>query len=366
MNIPLVDLKKYGKINLQRKRPKTGLAPGSLIYTGKVYSDKVHVEVIDYTDNRLQEVNILDVNELNNYNNPDTVTWINIQGLHDVSIIAKIGEMLGIHPLTLEDILDTQQRPKVEEYDDYLYISLKMINHAEKHNKIEVEQISIVMHKNFVICFQERPGDVFNDVRSRLRNGKGRARKRGVDYLGYMLLDIILDYYFETLDEVWNQIEYLEEIVVQKPERIKLTNIQVVRKDLIQLRRYMYPVRDVVHALSTRNVSYFQESTLMYLRDSHDHAVQVVENLDTYREILTSVMDLYLSQLSMKMNEVMKVLTIIATIFIPLTFLAGIYGMNFEHFPELTWQWAYPTGFYILSGAIVVIMLAYMKTKRWL
>lgn len=366
MNIPLVDLKKYGKINLTRKRPKTGQAPGSLIYTGKVYSEKVHIEVIDYTNESIQEVNILDVEELNKYNNPDTVTWINVQGLHDVSVIARIGEMMGLHPLTMEDILDIQQRPKVEEYEEYLYLSLKMINHAEEHKKIEIEQVSIVMHKNFVICFQERPGDIFDDIRNRLRNGKGRARKRGVDYLGYMLLDVIIDFYYETLDEVWNRIEYLEEIVVRKPERIELRNIQIVRKDLIQLRRYMYPVRDVVQALSTRNSSFFQESTLVFLRDSHDHAVQVVESLDTYREILTSVMDLYLSQLSIKMNEVMKVLTLVGSIFIPLTFIAGIYGMNFEHFPELSWEWAYPEGFYILNGIIALGMIIFMRSKRWL
>lgn len=366
MNIPLVDLKKYSRIGLRKKRLKTGQAPGSLIYTGKVYSDKVHIEVIDYTDEHIQEVNILDVDELKKYNHPDSVTWINVQGLHNVEIISEIGEMFGLHSLTMEDILDIHQRPKVEEFDEYLYLSLKMINYTNEHNKIEVEQASIVMHKNFVICFQERPGDVFNDVRLRLRKGRGRARKRKSDYLGYMLLDVIIDYYYETLDEVWNQIEYLEELVVRKPERIELRNIQVVRKDLIQLRRYMYPVRDVVHALSGRNASFFSEGTLMYLRDSYDHAVQVVESLDTYREILTSVMDLYLSQLSMKMNEVMKVLTIIATIFIPLTFIAGIYGMNFEHFPELTWRWAYPEGFYAIITVISVSMLFYMRKKRWL
>ena len=365
MNIPLVDLKKYGKIKLKRRRPKTGLAPGSLIYTGRIHTDRVHIEVIDYNEEHLQEINVLDINELHKYNNADSVTWINVQGLHDVKVIAQMGEMLGLHALTMEDILDTQQRPKVEEYEDYLYLVLRMISHSEEHHKVEVEQVSIVMHKHFVICFQERPGDVFDDIRLRLRNGKGRARRKGADYLGYMLLDIIIDYYYETLDEIWNRIEYLEEIVVSKPERIELANIQVVRKDLIQLRRYIYPVRDVIQALSTRNASFFQESTLVYLRDSHDHAVQVVESLDTSREILTSVMDLYLSQLSIKMNEVMKVLTLIATIFIPLTFVAGIYGMNFEHFPELSWKWAYPQGFYLLSGAIVIGMLIYMRSKRW-
>lgn len=362
----LVDLAKNTRIPLKRKRLKTGLAPGSLIYTGRVHSEKVTIEVIDYTDEHLEEVTLIGLEELSKSTRPDTVTWINVQGLHEVPVIAQIGEKLGLHALTIEDILDTHQRPKVEEFDDYIYLALKMINYVDEERRIEVEQVSLVLHKHFVICFQERPGDVFNDVRNRLRNGKGRARKRGADYLGYMLLDVIVDYYYETLDGIWSQIDRLEELVVRKPERIKLQNMQVIRKDLIQLRRFMNPVRDVIHSLSTRNASFFTESTLMFMRDTFDHAVQVVETLDTYREILTSVMDLYLSQLSMKMNEVMKVLTLIATIFIPLTFVAGVYGMNFEHFPELQWEWAYPTGFYVLISGIALVMLIYMKSKRWL
>jgi len=371
MNNPFDDLKKlnplkYSPITLSRKRPKTGLAPGSLIYTGKVYSDYINIEVIDYTDDRIDEVQITDVSELQKYNNPDSVTWINIQGLHDVKIIEQIGQMMGLHPLTLEDILDTNQRPKVEEFEEHLYISMKMINHIPDLNKIDIEQVSIVMHKNFVICFQEKPGDVFNDIRTRLRNGKGRSRKRGADYLAYILIDIIIDFYFETLDQVWERIELLEDYAVRRPERIELRNIQLVRRDLIQLRKQMYPVRDVVNALFNRNSEFFTESTLMYVRDTHDHAIQVVENLDTYREILTSVMDLYLSQLSNKMNEVMKVLTVIATIFIPLTFVAGVYGMNFKHMPELEWAISYPVGFYSLIGIISLVMIGYMRSKNWL
>ncbi|RED98832.1 magnesium/cobalt transporter CorA [Marinoscillum furvescens] len=363
---PITDLKKYSPITLSRKRPKTGLAPGSLIYTGKVYTDKVNIHVMDYTNDRIDEIDIENPEDLRQYNHPDSVTWINVQGLHDVSVISKIGELLGLHPLTLEDILDTNQRPKVEEFEDHLFICMKMINHVEAHNKVDIEQMSMVIHENFVICFQEKPGDVFDDIRTRLKNGRGRARKRGADYLAYMLMDIVIDFYYETLDQVWAKIERLEDLVVRKPERIELRDIQVVRKDLIQLRRYMYPVRDVVHNISTRNAQFFSESTLMFVRDSYDHAVQVVENLDTYREILTSVMDLYLSQLSMKMNEVMKVLTIIATIFIPLTFIAGIYGMNFESMPELGWDWAYPQGFYAMIGVVTVIMIIYMKSRKWL
>tara|TARA_Y100001949_G_C15970292_1_gene323513 strand:- start:466 stop:1593 length:1128 start_codon:yes stop_codon:yes gene_type:complete len=374
INSTLNELKKLNKLNpikyvpvsVSRKRPKTGLAPGSLIYTGQVYTDEIKIQVIDYTDDHIEEIEITEVAELERFNNPDTVTWINIQGLHDVEVISSIGKLMGLHPLTMEDILDTNQRPKVEEFEDHLYISMKMINHVEDHNKIDIEQVSIIAHKNFVICFQEKPGDVFNDIRTRLRNGKGRARKRAADYLSYMLIDVIIDFYYETLDQVWNKIERLDDLVVRRPDRIELNDIQVIRRDLIQLRRYMYPVRDVVHSISNSQGQFFSDQTLMFVRDSYDHAVQVVENLDTYREILNSVMDLYLSQLSNKMNEVMKVLTVMSSIFIPLTFIAGIYGMNFEHMPELGWAISYPVGFWSLIGVVAVIMVIFMKSRKWL
>ncbi len=349
----------------KKKRPKTGLAPGSIIYTGKIHTDKIQMEVIDYTNDHIHEVNILHPDELINYRHSNSVTWVNIQGLHDTSIIAQIGENLGLHPLTLEDIVDTGQRPKLEEFEDYLYITLKMINYNHESRKIDVEQTGLIIHQNYVICFQEKPGDIFDSIRKRLRDGHGRARKRGADYLAYMLLDVIIDYYYETLDEVWNRIEYLDEQVVRRPERIELRDIQLLKKDLLQLRKFIYPVKDAVQSLENRVSSVFSEGTLVYLRDSSDHVQQVVESIDTYRETLSNIMDIYLSQLSIKMNEVMKVLTLIATIFIPLTFVAGIYGMNFENMPELSWEWGYPVGFYTLIGVIGLVMIVYMKSKRW-
>ena len=366
---PLDDLKKtlsLPKFSTQKNRPKTGLAPGSIIYTGEIHTDRIEIEVIDYSDEYIQEVNLLDVDELARYNNDSTVTWINIQGLHDVALIAKIGDIMGLHALTLEDIVDTAQRPKVEEFDGYSYLTFKMINYDNHIKKIEVQQVSVVMSKNFVICFQERPGDVFDDVRKRLRNGKGRARKRGSDYLAYMLLDVTIDFYFETLDGVYERIEGLEELVIKRPDKVSMAAIQLLKKDLIQLRKFMKPVRDALLTLVNRETEGFSDHTIMFLRDSYDHVEQVLENLDTYREMVTSIMDIYLSQLSNKMNEVMKVLTLIATIFIPLTFVAGVYGMNFENMPELGWEWSYPYGFYGIITVITIVMIAYMKSKRWL
>lgn len=356
----------YGSAVFSRKRPKTGLAPGSLIHTGVVYSDKITIDVMDYSADHVEEVSLVDMQKLCDYHHPDSTTWVNVQGVHDTDTIRQIGESLGLHLLTQEDIVDINQRPKAEQYDNYLYIALKMINYVEDKRKIEVEQVSLILHQNYVLCFQERPGDVFEPVRKRIRDPKSKARARSSDYLCYMLLDVIIDYYYETLDQVWLEIERLEELVVRKPERIKLREIQMVRKDMIQLRRYMHPVKDLLHALLTRESEQFRANTRVYMRDTYDHMAQVVESLDTYREVLTSVMELYLSQLSIKMNEVMKVLTLIATIFIPLTFIAGIYGMNFSNMPEMQWEWAYPEGFYGLIGAIVLVMLVYMKRRRWL
>ncbi len=366
---PLHDLKKtlsFSTFSVQKKRPKTGLAPGSIIYTGEIHTDRVEVEVIDYNDDRITELNILDVEELAQYNNENSVTWINIQGLHDIELITRIGAIMGLHDLTLEDIVDTAQRPKVEEFEGYSYLTFKMIHYDTLIKKIEVQQVSIVMSKNFVICFQERPGDVFDDVRKRLRNGKGRARKRGSDYLTYMLLDVTIDFYFETLDGVYDRIEKLEELVIKRPDKVNMAAIQLLKKDLIQLRKFMKPVRDALSTLVNRDTEVFADHTIMFLRDSFDHVEQALENLDTYREMVTSIMDIYLSQLSNKMNEVMKVLTLIATIFIPLTFVAGIYGMNFENMPELGWEWSYPYGFYGIIGVITIAMLGYMKSRRWL
>jgi magnesium transporter len=342
---PLDDLKKtlnFHSIIGTKKRPKTGLSPGSIIYTGDVYSDKIEIEVIDYTADSIQEVKIHDINELSKYVNENSVTWVNIQGLHDVEVIRQIGDIMNLHDLTL-----------------------KMISYDQKIKKIEMQQVSLVMSKNFVLCFQERPGDVFDDVRKRLRNEKGKARKKGSDYLAYMLLDIIIDYYFETLDNVYDRIERLEDLVIRRPDKVELLSIQVLKKDLIQLRKFMKPVRDALQSLMNRDTDVFSENTLLYLRDTHDHVEQVVETLDTYREMVVGIMDIHLSQLSNKMNEVMKVLTLIATIFIPLTFVAGVYGMNFENMPELGWKWSYPYGFYGIICAILLVMVIYMKRKRW-
>ena len=350
----------------KKKRPKTGLAPGSIIHTGIKWVDKTQFEVIDYTNERYDRHEINDLSELEKFKSNSAVSWINITGLHEVAVVEKLGQMFSLHRLLLEDIVDINQRPKVEEFEDHVFLTMKMIDIEGNSRKIEVEQISIVVHQNYVLCFQEKPGDIFEPIRKRLREGHGKARNRGADYLAYMLIDLIVDFYMEVLDTLYERIEFLEQQVIRRPKKAHMTEIQLLKKDIIRIRKMIAPLREAVKAISTRENNLFSEATKVYLHDTWDHMNSVMENITSYNEMVMNLMDLYLSQLSNKMNEVMKMLTLIATIFIPLTFIAGIYGMNFEYMPELQWKWAYPVGFYSLIFFVGLGMFLYMKLKRWL
>lgn len=354
------------KIFRKPKRAKTGLAPGSLIYTGQKYLEQTAVDVIRYDNDELHKIDQPDISKLRQYVETDKVTWFNIIGLHQVDKISQIGKDFGLSNLLVEDILDINQRPRIEEFDDFTSIVLKMIEYSEKNRQISVEQISLVIHDNYVLCFQEKPGDIFDPVRHRIHQGQGKARKRRGDYLGYMIIDIIVDFYFEIMDTVYEGIENLEKQVIRNPKRQHMMQILQLKKDVISLRKMITPIVPAMKSLSTREQSLFTSDTQMFLKDTYDHLLSVMDNLEMYREMIMSLMDLYQSQLSNKMNEVMKMLTLIATIFIPLTFVAGVYGMNFESMPELAWEWAYPEGFYAVIGVISLIMIIYMRYKRWL
>jgi magnesium transporter len=348
------------------KRAKTGLAPGSLIYTGQKYLEETLVEVIRYDNDDLHKVENPDLSNLRQYIVPDKITWINVVGLHEVEKISKIGQDFGLNNLLIEDILDVNQRPRLEEHEDFTSAVIKMIDYSEKTRQIELEQVSLIIHDQYVLCFQEKPGDIFDPVRSRLHHGQGKARKRRGDYLGYMIIDIIVDFYFEIMDTVYERIENLEKQVIRSPKRQHMMQILQLKKDVMFLRKLVTPLNPALKGLSIREDSLMTPDTQVFLRDTYDHLLSVMDNLDMYREMIMSLMDLYQSQLSNKMNEVMKMLTLIATIFIPLTFVAGVYGMNFEHMPELGWKWAYPEGFYSIIGVISLIMVIYMRYKRWL
>jgi magnesium transporter len=349
---------------IKKRSIKAGLPPGTLVHIGEKKTETLKMTIMDYDEAYFQEKEIKTIEECFLFKDKPTVTWMNIDGLHQVEILEKLGECYGLHPLVLEDILNTDQRPKMEDYGDYLYIVLRMLNDSEKSSEIESEQISLILGPNFVFSFQEREGDIFDLVRERIRTNKGRIRKMGADYLAYSLLDFIVDNYFVILEKIGEKVEVLEEKLVTHPTPDTLQTIHHLKREMIFLRKAVWPLREVVSGLERGESSLIKESTRIYLRDVYDHTIQTIDTIETYRDMVSGMLDIYLSSVSNRLNSVMKVLTIIATIFMPLTFLAGIYGMNFKYMPELEWRWGYPFIWLIMVG-IGVFMLLYFKKKKW-
>ena len=343
---------------------KIGLSPGTLSFVGKKKIEKTTISILDYDQEKFDEKEAKKIEECFPFKDTPTVTWLNIDGLHDTEIIDKIGKHYDIHPLVLEDILNTGQRPKIEIFDDYIFIVIKMLTFDEKEFKITSEQVSIILGKNFVISFQEQPGDIFNPLRERIRKGKGRIRKMNSDYLTYALLDIVIDYYFNILEKVGEKIEDFEEDLMIEPKSDTLNEIYRLKREVLFLRKSVWPLREAVSKLERSESSLINKKTVPYLRDLYDHTIQVIDTVETSRDLLSGMLDLYLSSVSNKMNEVMKVLTIFAAIFIPLTFIAGIYGTNFEFIPELKWHFGY---FAMWSVMIIIggVMLFYFRRKKW-
>jgi len=350
---------------VKKRSKKVGLPPGTLVHIGEKKSERTTITILDYDERHLQEQEIKTVDECLPFKDKPTVTWINVDGLHQVEILERLGDCFGLHPLVVEDILNTDQRPKMEDFGDYIFIVLKMLYYNDKTNEIVIEQISLILGPHFVISFQERETEVFNPIRERIRSEKGRIRKMGADYLAYALLDITVDNYFTILEKLGEKIEDLEEELVADPTPETLQAIHDLKREMIFLRKSVWPLREVVSGLERGESSLIQESTRIYLRDVYEHTIQVIDAVETFRDMLSGMLDIYLSSISNRMNEVMKVLTIIATIFIPLTLIAGIYGMNFEYMPELEWRWAYPM-LWLVMFAIGVLMLIYFRRKRWL
>lgn len=350
---------------IKERARKSGLPPGTLVHIGEKSGKDVHITVIDYDEGHLQEIEIKTIEQCFPFKDKSTVTWINIEGLHQSDIIESLGDCFGLHPLVMEDILNTDQRPKVEDYKDYLYIVLKML-HNVKGPEIVTEQISLILNPNFVISFQEGiEGDVFSPVRERLRGGKGRIRGMGADYLAYSLIDAIVDNYFSILEGIGERIEDIEEEVVTNPQKGTVHSIHELKREMIFLRKAVWPLREVISTLQRGDSPLIKNTTAVYLRDVYDHTIQVIDAIETSRDMLSGMLDIYLSSISNRMNEIMKFLTIIGTIFIPLTFIVGIYGMNFQFMPELKWQYGY-FAVMVFMFAISIIMLFYFKKKRWL
>ncbi len=291
--------------------------------------------------------------------------WIDVNGLTQPNIIEAVGDRFQLHPLVLEDVVHTTQRPKVDYYDEYLYIVLGLLTYHDETGEISSEQMSIVLGRDFLLTFREHDGEQFAGVIERLRSGKGRIRKGGADYLAYALMDAIVDDYFGILEKLAERIEILEEALVVDPNRLTLQGIHTLKTDMIHMRRSVWPLREVLNSLARGDSDLIKSDNIPYLRDVYDHTVHVIENMESYREIITGMLDIYLSSMSNRLNEVMKVLTIIATIFIPLTFMTGWYGMNFKTMPELQWAWSYPV-FASVAATAAGTMLILFKIKKWL
>lgn len=351
---------------LIKNKPKNiGLAPGSLVYVGDKEKNPITVTLFDYKSEHFAEKRISNIEELQTYKTSDTRSWINIDGVHDVNILESIGKLFDIHPLTLEDILNTNQRPKVDEYPNYLYIVLRMFFLDEKDKSLKNEQVSLILTKNFVITFLEDAGDVFDPVRERIKKSGTKMREYGTDYLSYSLIDAIVDSYFHILEKLGEEVEYLEDNIVLNPNKNDIQTIHLLRREMILLRRAIWPLREVISSLQRNEIDFIDEKTRVYLRDVYDHTIQVIDTIESYRDMIVGMLDTYLSSTSNKLNEVMKVLTIISTMFIPLTFLAGVYGMNFTHFPELGFDWMYPWGFWAFTLFLIIGMVIFFKHKKW-
>ncbi|MDP8258458.1 MAG: magnesium/cobalt transporter CorA [Candidatus Aadella gelida] len=357
---------------LIKKQSKTaGQVPGTLVYVGEKRAEKPNITVIDYGKEHFEEKGVKNIEEYFGYKGTNTITWINVNGLQDIELIQELGGKFDIHQLVLEDIVNTGQRPKMEDSDNYIFIVLKMIYFDESKNDIVSEQVSLILAKNFVITFQEKEGDVFDGVRERIRKAKGRIRNMGTDYLAYTIIDAVVDNYFVVMENISEKIEGMENGLINNPTPENLQTIHGLKRDIIFLRKTVWPLREVISGIEKNETPLIQKKTLMYFRDVYDHTIQVIDTIESFRDTVSGLLDIYMSSISNRMNEVMKVLTIIATIFIPITFVAGIYGMNFDpsvskfNMPELGWPFGYIFALGIM-GVIAIGMLVYFRRKKWL
>lgn len=341
---------------------KAGLPPGTLMHIGEAKKHIPKISILDYNETKFEEKIAKTVEECFPFRQKKSITWINIDGVHDSKIIHDLGEHFGFHPLLLEDIMNNEQRPKIEAFEDHIFIILKMLSYERR--EISTEQISIIIGKNFVISFQETEGDIFDPIRKRIRENKGKLRKRGPDYLGYSLIDAIVDHYFAVLEKLEEQIEEVEESI-SRPTTETIKIMHHLKRQTILLQRSIWPLREVVSGMMRSEANILKKTTVIYLRDVYDHTIQIMDTIETFRDILSGMMEVYLFSLSNRTNEIMKVLTIIGTIFIPLTFITGVYGMNFDFMPPLEWEYGY---YVVMVGMLIIVifLLLYFRKRRWI
>lgn len=345
-----------------------GTSPGTLTYVGAEVSHETTISLIEYNDDFFQETSIKNLGECKNYESGNNVVWLNVDGIHEPQVVESIGEIYGIHPLVQEDILNTQQKPKFEDYSEaeQLFVTFKMIEYNPYTHEIEIEHLSFVLGKGYLVTFQEeRSRDIFANVLNRIKASSGKTRRNDADYLLYSLMDLVVDDYFKVLDKIAENLERLEEEIIKNAQQKSLNQLYSMKREIMLMRKMIFPLREMMIGLIREENELISPNTNLYMRDVQDHVSQVIETIDSYRELITSLMDLYLSQVSNRMNNVMKVLTVISVIFMPLTFVAGIYGMNFDNMPELHWQY----GYYAVWGIMIVLvigMLFYFKRKQWI
>jgi magnesium transporter len=353
-----------------KRSKKTGLPPGTLVHVGERKAEKVRITLTAFNGEKYEEKQLVSIEETLKYKDKSGVLWINIAGLHEVDILEKLGGYFNIHPLVLEDVLNTAQRPKIDILDEYIFVVMKLLQYDPKEDTMDSEQISLILGSNFVISFQEKERDLFDTIRDGIKNNKGKIRKMEADYLFYSQMDIIVDNYFAILEEIEERIDNLEEELLRNPTRITLHKIHCIRRELMQIRKSIWPLREVLSRLIRGESALIKGTTSIYMRDLYDHTIQIIDSNENFRDMASGMLDIYLSSMSNKLNEIMKVLTIIATIFIPLTFIAGLYGMNFKtdlspwNMPELSMYYGYPAVVSVMA-TIGIVMLVYFKKKNW-
>jgi magnesium transporter len=348
----------------KNREANKGLAPGSLVFIGNKKVENIRIRVIDYDKAGLKEQELKDIMQGAVYKETNTVTWINIDGLHDIDVINEVGKAFELHPLLLEDILNTGQRPKMEEFDNCLFIVLKMLRYDDEKQIILAEQLSMILGRTFLITFQERVGDVFEPVRERIRKQKGRIRVAGIDYLAYALLDTVVDNYIYLISRFGEKIEDIEVGILEDTSTKTLENINNYKRELSYIRKSIRPTKEFISKLPRLESEFIREDTKPFLNDLQDLITQATDGIDMYTEMLSDQLNIYNSSVSNKMNDVMKILTIFAAIFIPLTFIAGIYGTNFEYLPELHFKYSY----FIFWGIMITVaisMLLFFKRRDW-
>lgn len=353
------------KRNMRRSARKAGLPPGSLVHTGEPSGEATCLRLLTYDEERCSKRTIRHLPDLDKIDRSEPVAWLSVVGVQDPAVLDRVGTVFGLHPLVLEDIMNIAERPKVEDFGDYIFVLLKLPGYDDERDEITSDQVCLVLGPTWVVSFQEHEEAAIESIRERIQAGTGRFHQMGADYLAYALIDILVDQYFVVLEQIEDDTERYEDLVVEEPSPEVLQGIHKLKSAMIALRKSVWPVRDVLGFLERGETPLVQEKTQIYLRDVYDHTIQIIDTIETFRDIQSGLIDIYLSNVSNRLNEVMKVLTIIATVFMPLSFLAGVYGMNFKVLPELGWQYGYAMfwGVVVLSTAL---MLRFFRRKQWI